>query len=340
MMHIGRRGFMVGMGAFGLATTLPTRRASAQDKIILGDGAHKYEWQKDWLKLPDGVKLASTHGCVAVDSKDNIYFNTDNENAIIVVEPSGKYIKSMAKDFRGGAHGMTIAKEGDKEVLYLSHTGRHEVVKMTLEGEVLLSIPFPEKAGIYKDGDKPSNKKYLPTSVAVAPNGDIYVGDGYGMSWVHQWNSKGEYIRSWNGQDGEAGKFSTPHGVAIDLRGAEPRVIVADRGNHRIQVFTLEGKFISAHKDGLQSPCKVYLRGSDILIPDLAGWIAILDKDNKLVSRLGVASKNGGNFGAPVDQWKDGEFTAPHGAAWDSKGNAYVEDWNKTGRVTKLVRVQ
>jgi hypothetical protein len=336
MAQVSRRSFLGMAGAAAAFAPLGLRALeSSQDKVILGDGKHKYEWVKNWLKLPEGVTLKSTHGCVAVDSKDRIYFNTDNEHSVIIVEADGTFVKSWGKDFKGGSHGMTIAKEGDKEVLWLSHTGRSEVVKCTLDGEVLMSIPVPEKSGVYK-----AKNEYRPTSVAVAPNGDVYVGDGYGKHHVHQWNAKGEYIRSWNGADGAAGKFNTPHGVAVDTRGPEPRVIVADRANKRIQVFTLDGKYVSHHEEGLRNPCKVYIRGEDILIPDLQGRITILDKNNKLVAHLGEANpENRGKFQTPSAKWKDGEFTAPHGAAWDSKGNAYVEDWNAEGRVTKLLRI-
>ncbi len=329
------------MEAFGIgalaAAILPRQLWAAQDRIVLGEGKHRYEWVKGWLKLPEGMKLGNTHGCVAVDSKDRIYFNTDSESAVIIVDADGNFVKAWGKDFRGGSHGMTIVKEGDKEILWLSHTGRAEVVKCTLDGEVLLTIPYPEKSGVYK-----AKNEYKPTSVTVAPNGDVYVGDGYGKSWVHQWSGKGEYIRSWNGQEGEAGPFRTPHGVLVDLRGPEPRLIVADRGNSRLQVFTLDGKYVSVAKEGLRNPCKIYIRGEDLLIPDLQGRVTILDKNNKLIAHLGEnsdASLRGKNP-VPPDKWKDGEFTAPHGAAWDSKGNMYVEDWNAHGRINKLKRLE
>src|SRR5207247_4961943 len=122
----------------------------AQDKVILGDGAHKYEWISNWAKLPEGMKyVGSTHGNVSIDAKDRVYFNTDTDNAVMVFNSDGSYVKSFAKEFKG-AHGMWICKEGDKEVLWLCSLGRSEVAKMTLDGEVLLTIPFPEKSGVYK----------------------------------------------------------------------------------------------------------------------------------------------------------------------------------------------
>jgi hypothetical protein len=199
-----------------------------------------------------------------------------------------------------------------------------------------MAIGVPEQAGVYQD-----KNKYLPTDVAVAPNGDIYVGDGYGMHWVHQWNARGEYIRSWGGPGKDPGKFQTPHGICIDTRKDPAVVVVADRGNSRLQTFTLDGKPIGIVQEGLRMPCKVQIRAGDVLIPDLKGRVTILDKENKLIAHIGENTDPShlGNHGVPPEKWKDGEFTAPHGAAWDSKGNLYVEDWNATGRVSKLKRI-
>ena len=341
MREYSRRDVMRLFGVAGAAAAmLPSRifaERTAQDKIILGDGAHKYEWIKGWAKLPEGMKyVGSTHGNVGVDAKDRVYFNTDSDNAVIIFEPDGTFVKGWGKEFRG-AHGMKIAKEGDKEVLWLCSLGRSEVIKLTLDGEVLMTIPFPEKSGVYK-----AKGEYKPTGVAIAPNGDIYVGDGYGKSWVHQWNAKGEYIRSWDGSEREGGRFQTPHGVCLDLRASTPYLIVADRGRSRLQTFTLDGKFVSEAKEGLRSPCTLNILGDDIIVPDLQGRITILGKDNKLIAHLGENEdpKKRGNFGVAPEDWKDGQFTAPHGATWDSKGDLYVEDWNKSGRINKMKRIK
>jgi hypothetical protein len=336
-----RRDVMRKFGMTAMAAALLPERLFAervsQDKIVVGDGAHKYEWIVGWAKLPEGMKyVGSTHGNVGIDAHDRVYFNTDTANAVMIFDPDGKFVKSWGKEF-SGAHGMKIAKEGDKEVLWLCSLGRSEVVKCTLEGEVLMTIPFPEKSGVYK-----AKGEYKPTGVCIAPNGDVYVGDGYGKSWCHQWNAKGEYIRSWNGGDREKGAFSTPHGMCLDLRGKEPLIAVADRSNHRIQWFTLDAKFVTEAFEGLRAPCTLYIRGDDLVVPDLQGRITILNKENKLIAHLceNEDPKKRGNFGVKPEDWKDGQFTAPHGAAWDSKGDLYVEDWNQSGRINKLRRVK
>ena len=341
MKEYSRREIVRLFGVAGVAAAmLPSRvfaERGAQDKIILGDGNHKYEWIPGWAKLPPGMKyVGSTHGNVGVDAKDRVYFNTDKDNAVLIFEPDGTFVKGWGKEF-GGAHGMKITKEGDKEVLWLCSLSRSEVIKLTLDGEVLMTIPFPEKSGVYKD-----KSKYKPTGVAIAPNGDVYVGDGYGMSWVHQWTAKGEYIRSWNGSEREGGKFSTPHGMCLDLRGKDPLMVVADRGNGRLQWFTLDGKFVSEAREGMRMPCTLNILGDDIIIPDLKGRITILGKDNKLIAHLGENSdpKLQGQNPIPPEKWKDGEFISPHGATWDSKGDLYVEDWNATGRINKMKRVK
>jgi hypothetical protein len=340
MNMMSRREVVRQFGIAGLAAAfLPSRvwaERSGQDKIVVGDGAHKYEWIPGWAKLPEGMKhVGSTHGNIGIDAADRVYVNTDTENAVLVFESDGRFVKGWGKEFRG-AHGMKIAKEGDKEVLWLCSLGRSEVIKCSLDGEVLMTIPYPEMSGVYK-----AKGEYKPTGVCIAPNGDVYVGDGYGKSYVHQWNAKGEYVRSWNGSEREKGAFRTPHGMCMDLRGKDPLVGVADRGNGRLQFFTLEGKFVSEAREGLRAPCTLYIRGEDVLIPDLQGRITLLNKENKLIAHLceNEDPKKRGNFGVKPEDWKDGQFTAPHGAAWDSKGDLYVEDWNASGRVNKLKRL-
>src|SRR5439155_105230 len=83
------------------------------------------EWVKGWGQLPEGMQFGNTHGCIVIDGRGRVLVNTDTENAVIIFDSSGKFLKSWGKDFKGGAHGMAIVREGDKELMFLAHTGRH-----------------------------------------------------------------------------------------------------------------------------------------------------------------------------------------------------------------------
>jgi hypothetical protein len=304
--------------------------------MVLGTGQHRYEWVHNWGLLPSGMDYGSTHGGVIVDASDRVYFSTDTANAVMMFDTDGRYLGSWGKQYAGGLHGMTVVRECDREVLYFTHTGRHEVVKATLDGQVIMTFPFPTQAGVYT-----SPAQYQPTTVAVGPDGSVYVGDGYGLSWVHQYGPDGKYVRSWGGKGTDPGKFNTPHGLLIDTRRNPPVLIVADRENGRLQIFDLDGKFIEMVTGIFRRPCGAHLLGNDLVVPDLAGRVTILDGSNKLITHLGESPNMGlwANYNVDKNQWQDGYFSAPHAARWDSDGNLYVMDWNFRGRMTKLRRL-
>src|SRR5579859_4284697 len=333
---LSRRDFFSGMTLVGAAgamgAALRPRAAVAAAPIILGAGRHRYEWVSGWGPLPGNKDYGNTHGGIILDSSERVYVNTDTMDAVLMFDTDGRFIGSWGKEFAGGLHGMTIVRQCDQEFLFLTHTGRNEVVKTTLDGQVLMTLPFPNTAGIYQN-----QGQYHPTGVSVAPNGNIYVGDGYGLSWVHQYGPDGSYIRSWGGPGTAPGKFQTPHGVLVDTRSSPPVLIVADRENRRLQIFDLDGKYLSM-VTGLRRPCGAHLQGDDLVIPELEGRVTILDKNNQVVTTLGDNPNMAlwANNDIDRNQWQDGLFLAPHSARWDDDGNLYVMDWNFRGRVTKL----
>jgi hypothetical protein len=317
-----------------LGAASPARAADPSPR--LGAGAHTYEWVTNWLKLPAGMTIGSTHGDVVIDSRDRIYFSTDTGNGIVVTDTEGRIQRVFGQELGGGGHGLRLVREGASEVIWIAHPARHEAFKIALDGRVLQTLPAPDLPGIYKDV-----AEFKPTAVDVAPNGDVYVVDGYGRYWLHRYDAQGKLLQSWNGREGGAGAFVEPHGVGIDARGSEPRVVVADRRNHRLQIFTLDGKYVGVVTADLRLPSKVVTKGKDMVVVDLQGRVTIFDTEYKAIAQLGDNSvpELRGTFPVPPSKWKVGEFISPHGAAWDSKGNLYVQDWNQWGRVTKLRRV-
>jgi DNA-binding beta-propeller fold protein YncE len=281
------------------------------------------------------VTVGYTHG-VVVDSQDNVYIFHTGTPSLVKFDSQGNYISAWGDQFEGGAHGCYLHQEADQEYLYLTDTDKGIVVKTTLKGEVILKLEAPELPEVYDD-----ENIYKPTDAAVAPNGDIYVADGYGQSWIHQYNAAGEYIRSWGGKGSEAGQLKCPHGISIDLRGEEAEVYVADRGNNRIQVFTLEGQHKRFIHEDMDMPCNFYYDGDELYFPDLHSRVTVFDANDKLITHLGedpIAYKQEGWPNLPKSYYRPDKFSSPHGICVDSKHNVYVAEWISDGRVTKLIR--
>lgn len=302
----------------------------------LGQGDHRYVWIADWSQRPEQGELGNTHGDVVVAGDGRVLVNTDTERAVLVYDETGRLAGSWGEDLAGGLHGMTLFEEDGEERLFLAHIGRGEVLKATLDGQVLWRAGAPTEAGLY---DEPG--RYRPTDVAVAPDGRFFVADGYGQNVVHRFAADGTWLGLIGGPGEEPGRFRTPHGVLVDTRHEPPRLLVADRENGRLQAFDLEGRHLGVVEGMLRRPCKVRLAGDDLVIPDLAGRVTILDGEDRLVTHLGdnpdpaLRAVNG----VPRESWQPGEFLAPHGAGWDADGNLYVVDWNFLGRVTRLQRL-
>lgn len=304
---------------------------------ILGQAAHRYQWVANWLQVPGSGDLGNTHGEVVVTRAGQVLLNTDTERTIMVYEQDGRFVRSFGAQFADGLHGMCLAEEDEQQVLWIAQFNQHLVAKLSLDGQVLWRSGAPMVSGVYEREDQ-----FRPTSVAVAPDGRLFVADGYGQQVVHRYDAAGQWLGVIGGPGSEPGRFHTPHGVWVDTRGAEPTLLVADRENHRLQRFDLDGQLLGVIEGMLRRPCKIQQQGSYLVIPDLAGRVTILDGDDRLVTQLcdnpdpELRAVNG----VPKDRWRDGQFLAPHSAAWDDDGNLYVMDWNAHGRISKLARVR
>ncbi|MDB6173705.1 MAG: hypothetical protein JWL59_3016 [Chthoniobacteraceae bacterium] len=302
--------------------------------VTTGSGAQTFQTVPNWASIPDKLTLGPTHGGIVIDKKGIIYVSTDSPKGIYVFSADGTVLRTMAPEF-SGTHGMCIREENGEEVIYGAHLRGAQVVKLTLEGKPLLTIPYPKEANVYPEG-----KGYSPTAVAVAPNGDIFVADGYGKSLIHKFDSTGKYIKTFGSKGSEPGQFSTCHGIVIDSRSGTPLLLVCDRENRRLQHFDLDGNFVAVITQDLRRPCSASISGDNVAIAELEGRVAIIDKTNAVVATLGDNPDKGqwAKFDVAPQWWKTGIFTAPHGISYDAQGNLYVQDWNKTGRVSKLVK--
>lgn len=356
-----RRGFLAAAASAGLVAALPSLGSAAvissrsrreTPTAVLGQGDFRYTMDHAWVKLPKGKQFGYTHGIVE-DRAGRFYIANQSREAIVVVDADGNYLSSWGQAYAPGAHGLHIAEENGTEYLYLANTGLGEVVKTTLDGDVVWKAGRPFLAGVYAP-----DRGYSPTETTLGPNGKLYVADGYGQSWIHIYDAKdGKYLDSFGGRGTEPHHLRQPHGISIERRDGTPRVQVSDRGNVRVVEFTLEGRYLGEviSKRDLRFPCSTFHRGDFLYVPDLYARVSIFDKTNTKVADLGDYLEGGAftgenQFGTtypdlkgypniPHDKRRASRFISPHALWVDRRNNIYVVEWINDGRVTKLTKV-
>jgi hypothetical protein len=341
-----RRQFLITAAAAASASAfLRATDKAGTKRPILGQGEFQYEAIHDWGELPHNIQYGNTHG-VCEDSQGNIYIHhtvnatSDSFDTMVVFDSKGKFVRSWGSQFKGGAHGLTIRKEGSEEFLYLCDYEHGIVTKRTLKGEEVFTLGYPAESETYKPKDATSTVPYRPTNVAIAANGDIYVGDGYGSSFINQYNAKGEFIRTFGSFGNAEDQLDCPHGLWVDLRKGTPILVVTDRGNSRLHRFTLDGKHVDNILGTSKMPCNLNERDGYVVVPDLLSKVVILDRNNAVVATLGEGEYSKQDWSTlrnqPTGKFVPGRFVCPHGASFDHEGNIFVVEWVESGRVTKL----
>ncbi len=295
----------------------------------VSSGAYAFDVEVDWGKLPDGWSYKEV-AAVGVDAKDQVYVFTRGQHPMIVFDREGNFLRSWGEDVFVNAHGITM---GPDDTIYCTDDGDHTVRKCTLDGKVLLTLGMAGKPSSFHSGH-PFNRC---THVALSPvTADIYVSDGYGNARVHKYSPDGKLLFSWGEPGTDPGQFNIVHNICTDKDGY---VYVADRENHRVQVFDANGKFETQWVN-MSRPCGLYIDdnpnqlcyigelgaaiSSNEGAPGLGPRVSIYTLDGKMIARLGDT----GPGEAP------GQFVAPHGLAVDSRGDIYVGEvsWTHTGR--------
>lgn len=348
--NTSRRDFLkTASTAVAASTALGPFFVHASDKagtksVTVGSGEHQYLCHHGWGQLPDNIRWGDTHG-LTIDEQGMIYIKHRNKekevmDAIVVFDPEGKYVRSFGKEYHGGGHGIDIRTENGQEFLYLSDTKNRQVVKTDMQGEQIWKLSYPTESHKYE-----KVRQFNPTNVAFHPDGGFYVGDGYGSSYIHQYDQDAVWVRTWGGKGSEAGQMSCPHGLWLDDRpGRTPSLVVADRANARLQYFTLDGKHLSFVED-VSFPADIDIQGETMLVPDLHARVTLMDKDNNTIVHLGHDPEwtkhvlDGFKVRRDASQWQAGKFVHPHDACFDKSGNIFVAEWVTTGRITKLERV-
>lgn len=282
---------------------------------------------------PGGKALGPCHGGTVVDKAGNIYVTTDTDRGIVVFSPQGKFLRGTGPT---RIHGLEIRDEDGTEYIYGARPLEHEVIKIKLTGETVWSIGFPKDVPFYTEKE---SKAFQPCAVTVAPDGSIFIADGYGSNFILKYDRQRKFVKIFGGEGTEEGKFKTCHGIALDTRQGKPLLLVCNRNNNRVEYWDLDGNFVRVIQKDLRMPAAVHIRGDYAVFPELQGRVTVLDKEGRIVAQIGdnPNEKQRANYGLPMDQWTEGICNSPHGASIDKDGNLIVSEWSKFGRVERFV---
>ena len=288
--------------------------------VVLGTDGYRYEVNDGWAKLPPGMEFNADVAAVGVDKNDNVYAFNRGKHPMCVFDREGNLLRTWGEGIYPRAHGVFMAPD---DTIWLTDDGDHTVRQCTLDGKILLTIGVPGKPAPYMSGDP----FHRCTHTAMSPQGDLYVSDGYGNSRVHKYSPDGKLLFSWGSPGTDPGQFNIAHNICCDPDGW---VYVADRENHRVQVFDGNGKYETQWNNmhrasglcmetGTKTP-RFYVGeiGPDMAVNiDLPGCgprVSIYTHKGELLARLGHEHAG----------LATGQFISPHGLAVDSRGDIYV----------------
>ncbi|MFL5280858.1 MAG: peptidyl-alpha-hydroxyglycine alpha-amidating lyase family protein [Rhodopila sp.] len=296
--------------------------------ITIGEGDYRYGVTENWGELPSGWRYGEV-AAVGVDSKDNVYVFNRGKHPMIVFDRTGRFLRSWGEEIFARPHGIHVAPD---DTLWCTDDGDHTVRHMTTDGKLLLEIGVPGEPAPYMSGDP----FHRCTHTALSPSGDLYVADGYGNARVHKYAPDGRLLFSWGDPGTEPGEFNIVHNICCDDDGW---VYVADRENHRIQVFDDNGRF-ETQWNNMHRPCGLCMtRGKNPIAyigetgpsmavnanhPGIGPRISLWTLDGKRIARAGDATCR-----------KPSQFIAPHGLAVDSRGDVYVGEVSRTAMKNK-----
>jgi hypothetical protein len=300
--------------------------APPKTPVISGSGEFRYQYAPEKLVLPDEVKMRNGHG-LCRDTQGNIYFTFEPEKVeeqtrcLVRFAPDGTAPVLLGGDnalAHGVPHGLNIDIDKDGNAVLYHANNDATVHKTTLDGRILWTQKWSAQMGNYK-----------PTDAVAPPGGDrVLIADGYGSSMIHTLKANdGIYAgKSWGGLGSAHGELNCPHGITFDTR--RKLLLTADRGNKRLEYFTVSGFYHSTiQAKEITAPCNADIWGDYVLVPDLDGPVIILGKENEVLSVVEVGKLLG-----------EQGFRHPHDAIWLANGDIAVCTWNP-GRLSYWKRL-
>ena len=285
----------------------------------LGQGEFVFRPDPHWAKLPDEIVLGDV-AAVAVDRQDRVYLFNRGDDPVVVLDRAGNFLKSWGRGVFKNPHGLHI---GADDCIYCTDDGDHTVRKCTLDGKVLLELGMPGSPAPFMSG-RPFCRC---CHTALGQDGSIFVADGYGNACIHKYDPTGKHLFSWGSPGTEPGEFNLPHNICCD---ADGWLYVADRENHRIQVFDQAGKY--QHQiNNLHRPSALMLLGGSapkLLVGEIGPYMAVNRRTPNLGPRVTIRDNTGRVLSrltaSPAAGLGYGQFLSPHGIAMDSQGDLYV----------------
>lgn len=282
----------------------------------------RYKALPDWPQTPPGWNFRETPG-IALDRRGHVYVIHRGEHPIAEFAADGKFVRAFGDGLYDRPHAIRIDPEGN--IWTVDDTG-HVVLKMDPAGRVRMVLgrwrTNSEARSVLAEPNTLHGSRGIrdedivrfnrPTDVAFAPNGDVYVTDGYGNSRVVKFSKEGRLLKTWGRRGAGEGEFHTPHAIAIDARG---RVYVADRENYRIQIFDADGRFLTQWTH-VGAPWGLDLSRD--------GHLYVADGYNNRVLKLTLEGKILGAFGSSGKL--PGQFSYVHHLAVGVDGAVYTAE--------------
>ncbi len=341
---ITRRRFLktgvVATGALSVAARAQAAIEAAPDLhgTIIGHGGFRYRVDKLWSKAdPAKFPVRDCHEMVQVADGRLFLLTNHPQNNVLIYSKSGDLLNAWTLSLNG-AHGLTLHRDSSGvEHLYITDTGGR-VLKTTLDGKIELEFPKAVECGAYGAAET-----YSPTESAVAPNGDLYVADGYGSQFILHFDAGGKFIGKFGGKGTQPnpGRFMQAHGVAIDTRSGSPLLVVTERIRNEFNWFTLEGKHVRSvylpgafvsrpviHGTNLYSGVCFGAKPNDYRMWQGRGVVVILDAADRVVSCPGAHAPEYEQDALKLLLQDQAVFHNCHDVCVDDTGDLYVCQWN------------
>ena len=303
----------------------------------------EYDVDVTWPKRPENVSGEGWVSGLDIDANQNIWMFRKGPDPVQVYKTDGTFVRTWGKGNFKDPHQLRIDPEGN---VWVADFGLHIIQKYTPEGKLLQTI------GVKNEPGRDETHFNRPTDMAIAPNGDIFVTDGYTNRRVVHFDKNGKFIKTWGEYGTKPGNFVIPHAIEIDKKG---NLYVCDRNSGRVQIFNQEGKLVDMWS-GLLMPWGITYVNNEILICGSSPhwWYrhdAYPNFKDQLFMRFSPEGRIKQVWTIPVGKFekipttkkeianlKPGETVGAHCIVQDAKGNIYIGDiWGE--RTQKYIPV-